>query len=265
MKYASFFHKLNNSPVAILPDYHKAIFEKAGDIMAGDFDISELFDDVLPVYEEKGNCGIINMQGVILPTCSKFEKMLGACSLKEIRGAIKQAKNSNVENVIFNIYSPGGVVQGVKETAKAIIDLGKTKNTKAYSDDLNCSAAYWLSASTKEIFCSESAIIGSIGVYLSLLTFESNLEQAGVKAEVIKAGKYKTLGIAVKDLTDEEREYLQAGVNQTYEEFKSAVSGRGLDDSVMQGETYSGDKAASNGLADGNISSLDELISFLNA
>jgi protease-4 len=262
MKYASFLHKLNNQPVAILSEYHKATIESAKDLLAGDF--TDLFDDVIPVYEEKGNVSIINICGVILPSCSKFEKMLGATSCKEIRGAINQAKKSNATSVIFNINSPGGVVQGIEETAKAINNLNKTKDTYTFCDELMASAGYWLGAQSKNVFVSESASVGSIGVYLSLLTFEKNLAMQGIEAEIIKAGKYKTLGIAAKDLTDEERNYLQEGVNDTYARFQKALSHRELPDEVMQGEVYDGKTAVKNNLADAILSDLDGLVSYLN-
>lgn len=263
MKYANLIQKLTSKPVAILPEVHKAILETAEEMIAGGFDIGDLFDDVPPVFEDRGNTAIINIQGVILPSCSKFEKMLGACSLKEIRAAIKQAKASQAQNIIFNINSPGGVVQGVKETAKAIQDLNKTKDTIVYCDELMASAAYWLAAQAKNIFCSESAMVGSIGVYLAILTMEKNLAMQGIETNVIQAGKYKTLGIACKDLTPEEIAYLQEGVNETYAEFKAAVAGRGLADETMQGEVYDGDVAVELSLVDGNLANLESLIAYL--
>lgn len=263
MKYANTFKKLNNQPVAILPEAHKSIVENAELMLAGGFDISELFDDVLPMYEEKGNVAVININGTIFPTCSKFEKMLGAVSCKEIRGAIKQAKASNCENVIFNINSCGGVVQGVEETAKAIQSLNKVKDTYTYCEDTMASAAYWIGAQAKNIITSESAIVGSIGVYLSILTMEKNLAMNGIEANVIQAGKYKTLGIACKDLSDEEKQYLQEGVNATYEQFKNAISSRNLSDETMQGEVYEAKDAEDLNLIDGIQDDLDELIAFL--
>lgn len=263
MKYANLIKKLNNQTVSILPDMHKAILENAESLVAGGFDITELFDDVKPVYEEFGNVAVINIEGVIYPTATKFEKLLGAVSCKEIRGAIKKAKASKVQNVILNINSPGGVVQGVPETAQAIRDLGKIKETYAYCDDTMASAAYWLGAQANSILVSPSAIVGSIGVYLAILTMEKNLAMQGIEATVLKAGKYKTLGIACKDLTDEEKAYLQAGVDETYQQFKAAVSHRNLSEDAMQGEVYESEKAKALGLIDAFQDGVEDLIEYL--
>lgn len=265
MKYAKFLNRLNNQKVSIIPDYHKAIVESASEMIAGDFSFDDLFDAPKPIFEERGNVAIINIEGVILPTCTKFEKMLGAVSCKDIRGAITQAKKSKAETVIFNINSPGGVVQGVAETAKAIQGLNQVKDTITYCEDLMASAGYWLGAQSKSILCAESSEIGSIGVYLAVLTMEKSLAMQGIEANVIQAGKYKTLGISCKDLTPEEITYLQDGVNATYADFKAAIAHRSLDDSTMQGETYEGSKAVSLGLCDGTIDDLNTLIDYLNA
>jgi len=262
MKYAKLLQTLNTKPVAILPEAHKYILETADNVIAGSCDFNDLFDDVLPVFEDKGKVAVINIQGVILPNCTKFEKLLGATSAKEIRQAIKQAKNSQAETVIFYINSAGGAVQGIQETAKAIQDLKKTKTTIAYTDDLMCSAAYWLGAQCHNVFASESAEIGSIGVYLSILTLEKSLAMQGIEANVIQAGKYKTLGIACKDLTPEEISYLQEGVNSSYADFKAAVAHRGLEDETMQGESYDGINAVENKLVDGNLADLNDLINY---
>lgn len=263
MKYPALLNKLNNNPVAILPQYHKEIIASAESMISGDFDITDLFDDVPPIYEERGNVAIININGVLLPSCSKIEKLLGCCSYKDIRGAIKQAEISNAENVILNINSCGGVVQGVKETAKAIQKLNKVKDTTTYVDELCASAGYWLASQSKSFLCSESASIGSIGVYIAILTMEKQLALQGIEANVIQAGKFKTLGLACKDLTEEEKTLLQDCVDDTYQEFKNAVAHRGLDDSIMQGSVYDGDNAYEINLVDGIQNDFEELVSFL--
>ena len=263
MKYARTLKKLNSQIVAILPDDHKAILESASEMMAGEYDPS-LFDDSLPVYQELGNVAIINIQGTIFPTCTKLEKTLGAVSCKEVRLAVKKARESEVENVIFNINSGGGVVQGVDETADAMRDLGKVKNTYTYCDEVMASAAYWLGSQANTVLAGKSAVVGSIGVYLSIMTNQVALENEGVEITTIQAGTHKTLGISSKTLNDEEKGYLQAGVDKTYLEFTAAISHRGLDVSNQQGEVYEGQEMEDRKLIDMFQSDFDELVMYLN-
>jgi signal peptide peptidase SppA len=248
-----------------MPDAYKAIVDTAESIIKADVDFDELFEMPEALYQEQGSVAVITISGVILPSATKFEQLMGAVSLKDVRKAIKQAKDSEATSVIVRFNSPGGVVTGLEQTARALKELSDAKPTTAYVEELCASAAYWLAAQCGEILVSESAEVGSIGVYLAFLTMERGLVMQGVTPEVIKAGKYKTLGIAVKDLSDEEREYLQAGVDETYEKFKSAVSVRGLDESTMQGEVYEGVKAVELKLADGIQDDYEELVKALNA
>lgn len=265
MQYARTLQKLHMRPLALMPDAYKTIMDTAESIMQADADFDDLFELPGDLYQEQGKVGIITISGVILPSANKFEQLMGAVSLKEVRKAIKQAKESDVSSVIVRFNSPGGVVTGLEQTARALADLTATKPTTAHVEELCASAAYWLAAQCSEILVSESAEVGSIGVYLAFLTMERGLVMQGVTPEVIKAGKYKTLGIAVKDLSDEEREYLQAGVDETYAKFKAAVAGRGLDDSTMQGEVFDGVKAVELKLADGIQEDFEELVIALNA
>lgn len=263
MNYARTIQKLNLRPLALMPEAYHTIMQTAEDIMRADIDLEDIFGKPEDMYQENGSVAIVSVSGVILPNCTKFERMLGAVSLKEVRAAIKQAKDSDAKSVVVKFNTPGGSVTGVEQTAKALKDLAKSKPTTAYVEELCASAGYWLAAQCGEILCSESAELGSIGVYLAFLTMERGLVAGGITPEVIKAGKYKTLGIKVKDLTDEERAYLQAGVDETYGKFKGAVAGRGLDEDTMQGEVYDGLKAVELKLADGIQDDLNELIQAL--
>ena len=265
MKYAQTIRKLQNQPVAILPDHHRAILETAHEVIAGEYDPKELFE-VEPVYQQVGGVAIINICGTILPTCSKLEKMLGAVSCKEIRVAVQRSQqDADIKAVIFNIESGGGVVQGVPETGEAIKALSAIKPTMTYTGECMASAAYWLGAQAGSIIASPSAMIGSIGVYLSVLTMEKSLALEGVEVTILRAGKYKTLGISAKDLTAEEKEDLQEGVDKTYADFVAAVSHRGLATETMQGEVYDAIEAANLKLIDGTQTDLADIVNHFNA
>ena len=108
-------------------------------------------------------------------------------------------------------------------------------------------------------------MIGSIGVYLSVLTMEKSLALEGVEVTILQAGKYKTLGISAKDLTAEEKEYLQEGVDKTYADFVAAVSHRGLATETMQGEVYDAIEAANLKLIDGTQTDLADIVNHFNA
>lgn len=219
--------------------------------------------DAPEIVQKLGKVAVLNISGVLLPKCSTLEKVCGAMSCADIRTACKQlAADPVVETVILNFDSPGGVVQSIVETARAISSLGNSKATIAYTNGDMCSAAYWLATACHEIIASESACVGSIGVRLSLLTYAEALKKEGVKLEAFSGGLWKTLGEPARDMTDDERALLQAGVDKIYAQFKATVSAArpGVSEETMQGQTFDGDEAKEAGLVDLLTDDLSDLI-----
>lgn len=265
MKLARILSSVYCQPWAVLPEVHQSIQNIITQKVQGNISDLILAEEVTPISARIGNVAIININGVVLPKVTSMDKQLGAVSCQDIRKAIKQAKASDAPYVILNIDSPGGVVQGIGELAEAIKDLAADKYVIAYSDGDMCSAAYWLAAQATSIVTSPSANVGSIGVFLAFLTYAEALQAQGVKPEIFQAGKYKTLGLTEKDVTDDERAFLEAGVNKTYADFLAAVSHRNLSEEVTQGQTFDGNTAFENKLVDAVESDLDEIIAYLNS
>lgn len=89
----------------------------------------------------------------------------------------------------------------------------------------------------------------------------------GVRMEVIKSGLFKGAGIPGTSLDANQRKMLQDEVNEIHGEFKAAVKGvrEFVDDSSMEGQTFSGKKAAEAGLVTGLVNGFDELMQSLDA
>lgn len=159
--------------------------------------------------------------------------------------------NPSVHTVLFDIDSPGGSVNGTPELAAAVRRLSKEKHTYAYTAGLCCSAAYWIASQCDAIYAAPSSRVGSIGVLLPLLDTSGLFTKAGMKMDVISAGKYKGAGVPGTALTEDQRLLLQAQVEATWEAFKAAVNlRRKVDAAHMEGQTFSGEVAVHAGLAD---------------
>jgi protease-4 len=83
------------------------------------------------------------------------------------------------------------------------------------------------------------------------------IERIGVDVNIIKAGKYKDIGSAVRPLTDEERSILESFASEIHEQFISDVAAgrKGKIDrdklvSVANGSFFTGEKAKELGLVD---------------
>jgi len=207
-------------------------------------------------YDLQDGVAVISVSGVIGKGIPKIiAQMFGMVDVDEIGVAVKAANaDPAVKSIMLDIDSPGGTVTGVPEVAQAIRD--SVKPTYAFTDNLMASAAYWLAAGASGVFASESALVGSIGVFIPMMDMRRAYEMAGLEMEVIKTGTYKAAGYPGTSLTDEQRADLQASVNHLFGKFAGFVGSRigangAPDEDSMQGQDFYGDQALSAGLVDG--------------
>lgn len=220
------------------------------------------------IYEQFGNVVVIRIDGVIDKHISQLDMLCyGGVDLDDVESALACAEaDSAVGTIVLAINSPGGSVTGVPECAASIARIkAGGKDVIAFTDSQCCSAAYWIASAANEVIVSESAVVGSIGVYVALLDQSKAMEMQGLKVELVKAGAFKAAGAPFKELSSDERAMFQARVDDIYSQFCTAVcSGRGeIATESMQGQVFSAKDAIANGLADQVINSLDELVSSL--
>jgi protease-4 len=207
----------------------------------GDKDASS-WPDVL----DFGNkIGVINLEGTITSSDE---------ILKQLR---KFRKKSSIKAIVFRVNSPGGTVAPAQEIYREITKVKKKKPVVVSMETVAASAAYYISSSADDIVCSQGTITGSIGVIMMLPDIHSIIEKIGLGVNVIKAGKYKDIGSAVRPLTDEEKSILETFAAEIHEQFISDVAeGRkGKIDkeklrSIADGRFFTGQKAKELGLVD---------------
>ena len=91
--------------------------------------------------------------------------------------------------------------------------------------------------------------MGSIGVLLPVVDRSEAYAKAGIKVEVFAAGKFKGAGVPGTSLTDDQRHWIQEGVNETWGQFKDAVrSRRNVPNEAMEGQHFAAGAAAGHGL-----------------
>jgi len=209
-----------------------------------------------------GRTMIIPVHGIIGKHCSLMEMESGACDLDQVNAALDVADNdSTVDKIILDIRSPGGTITGIPETAAKISSLAEHKDVIAYTDSECCSGALWLASMAPSFFCTESADVGSVGVYLALLDKSRMLEDMGVKVNAISAGKYKLSGASFKPLTSDERAMFQADVDKIYGMFKAAVQlNREVPEEFCEGQVYMGESAVNAGFCNGLVDDLSDLL-----
>ena len=111
-----------------------------------------------------------------------------AYGTKDYTLAIQAANNnSNIDAIILEIDSPGGMVDGTATFADAI--KNSKKPVVAFIDDgMMASAAYWIGSAADVIIASHNTSqAGSIGVYTTLMDIRGAFEEQGVKIKSIYA------------------------------------------------------------------------------
>jgi len=216
-------------------------------------------------FSEAGGVAIIPVHGVIGHKVGAVAKMLGAVDALDVMAAIELAADDDeVDTIILDIDSPGGTVAGVPELAETVeaVQASGTKKIYAYTDSQMASAAYWLAAGANGIFAAPSADVGSIGVYLPVVDTSAALKEQGVSVEIFKSGKYKAAGFPGVALDEEVRKHLQAEVMETFNEFAGYVRffRPELSYDSLQGQTFTGRRAAEIGMIDGEAKNLDSLL-----
>lgn len=160
----------------------------------------------------------------------------------------KIKEDKQVKAVVVRIDSPGGAVGPSQEIYSELRKLNKDMPVIASIGSVGASGGYYIACAARKIFANPGTITGSIGVVAEFASYEKLLEWAKVDVEVIKTGKYKDVGSPFREMTDEDREYMQGLMNNVYSQFKSAVAeSRNLDmaevDKIADGKIFTGEQA----------------------
>lgn len=247
-------------PWAIRPETMAGMLEK---LVAKDM-IDEMLgltdEDVMPDVEVDDGVAVLPINGVIGNKLPKYaQAYFGMVSIDVVSDAFDELDaDGNVSAIVIDIDSPGGVVSGVPEFAEIIANASKP--VIAYTSGMMCSAAYWIGAGAQAIYASKSANVGSIGVYLPIVMLKKYYERMGIEVDLIKAGRFKGAGYPGTELTEEQRDDLQSGVDYLYRLFSGFVGGRrNLDSETMQGQDFFAEQAIELNLID-SIATIDKAI-----
>lgn len=176
-------------------------------------------------YPVEDGCAIIEIIGATQKRCDSVDKYCGICSTEEIKAKISNAMESSiVKSILLFIDSPGGTVDGTQELSDFIFGSRGKKPLIAYTNGMMCSAAVFYGTACDKIIAVPSADIGSIGVYCTHFDFSGFYESMGIKASIIKAGKYKAVGNQFAPLSEDDRAVMQARVDGMYDAFLAAVA-----------------------------------------
>ena len=191
--------------------------------------------------------GIININGTIQYDGSTSSPE----GLKAQLDAAEQ--NPHIKAVVLRVNSGGGVATAGEEMSRYVRDFSKPVVVSCAS--LDASAAYMISSQADYIYTGETSAVGSIGVIMSVTDLSGLYEKLGISVDNITSADAKDSGDGSRPLTEEERAWYQAQVDQINDVFiRTVAEGRGMDEAAVRslatGLTFTGIDAVENGLAD---------------
>ena len=213
-----------------------------------------------------GKVAVISFSGV-LTRHDQYSFFGGRVSTgyRSIRAAVENAlADDDVHAILLDVDSPGGSVSGCQELSDFIAQAAAQKPMAAYTSGTMASAAYWIGSSTGRVFTTETALLGSIGVVMTVCDRTKLAEKSGVKVHVISSGSFKAAGHPDLGLTDKDREMFQARVSGIHAVFRRSVQERmGLTapaEAWGEAQVFLGGPAVEAGLATAVVSGMDEAI-----
>lgn len=177
---------------------------------------------------------------------------------------IINAKNdSNIKGVLFVIDSPGGAFAPSMELALAIKDLKIKKPVLVYISGTMASGSYLAGVGANKILANPASFIGSIGMIMQGADLSGLANKLGIKEQTIQAGEFKSAGTFARAWNENERNFLQGLIDQSYDLFTGFVAKeRALDlnkkDQWANARVFLAAKAKELGL-------IDELSNYENA
>lgn len=213
-------------------------------------------------FEIVGTTAMIPITGVI----AKHANMVNGCSQPEgtsvemLRAQLFDAlEDPRVESIFLMIESPGGCIDGLADFADDVFAASFQKPVVAFADDLCASAAYWIASQANVIYASQTADVGSIGVYTLYVDSTERAKQAGLKFHIFRSGDNKGVGSPGVEISEANRDAIQERIDAKFDIFIDAVmqgrAGSGLTREKLlelaDGRCFVGQAALENKLIDG--------------
>ena len=264
MRYAHIIEQVSRKPWAILPESHAAICALIERKLKGETVAAEregAFGEDLPSMTIENGIAYIPVHGILARGVSAIEKSCGVCDYCDVESDIVEARNnSEVQGIVLDIDSPGGAVNGLYECSAEIKTASEMKPVVCHTSGNMCSAAYHLAVSGSAVTATPSSTVGSVGCIIQVLDESKAFEMAGYKMETFRSDPMKAIGARGTSLTDSQKEFLQAVVDEAANEFKQHVrhNRRSIEESALDGRVFTAATAKRLKLIDEVVGSLAE-------
>lgn len=264
--YPNIAARIYDTPLAVMPQKAEIILNAIAPRLAGKGDdrpAAFIFDDETderPLYASAGGIAVITVHGTLVQRHSGMNALSGLTSYEELSQAFDAAMNDSAADGIFmDIDSPGGEVSGLFDFVDSAMERIGSKPVHAHINELSASAAFAITTIADHVSVPRTGTVSSVGVIVIHQEITKMLGKAGVKVNIIRAGKRKAETNPFEELSEVAGNALQAEVDRIREIFVTTVAqNRGLEEQVVwdtEAAVLNGPEALKIGLVDAVMSS----------
>lgn len=203
------------------PDAEEAAWERRKGEIAAEYGGAGLMTEKPFVFFD--GVAVIPIHGLLI---NRFPYSWGfVTGYSFIRAQLAAAQDDpDVERIVFDVDTFGGMVAGCHETAEMIYASRAKKPSVAVIDAFCYSAGMYLATAASRVVITPSGGGGSIGVVAMRLDVTKWMEDEGWKVHLVYAGARKVDLYPTAEFTQEARDKVQSSVNRSYDRFISAVA-----------------------------------------
>ena len=253
MKYGRLLTRLYNTPLAIA--------QSKLDVLTSEVTLKLLAGESIPSISNASKEDSTTSSAVIKVFDSLVSKNgggdSGSTSYEDVTSQVNRAISAGNTKLTFYIDSPGGEVSGLFGVAAFIASL-PTKygiETVAVTDGMATSAAYVIAAACQTIYATSSAIIGSVGVIMTLINVTEADKKAGVEYTILRSKEDKAL---INPHEPFASRAIEDAVNNAVTSYRPKLSLETI--MKLSGNTVLAEEALSLGLIDGIVTSFQEVM-----
>lgn len=189
--------------------------------------VEKFEEGLITPAKEKGDADkivVIHLRGII----SGMEPgSFGETAVDDIKVQLRQAADDEkVKAVVLHIDSPGGEVTASDTIYNAVRRFRdeKKKPVVVYMGSMAASGGYYAACGGSHLIANETTFTGSIGVIMQSLKYKALFDKVGLESVTFKSGKFKDMLSGSRDLSEEEKDYIQKMIMQTYDKFVGIVA-----------------------------------------
>lgn len=218
----------------------------------------EFDEEVVQAADESadgdGKIAVISLRGVI---SAAEDGAVGETMVDDIKLQLQQAlEDEDVKAIVFYVDSPGGEVTASDNIYTALRAAREKKPVVVFMGSLAASGGYYAACGGTHLMANETTLTGSIGVIMQSLNYQQLFGKVGLEMNTFKSGKFKDMLSGSRQLSEEEKAYVQGMIMETYEKFLGIVAterkkdANELRNGVADGRVLSGKAALEAGLID---------------